>query len=122
MTSSAVIMPRSPWLVGRHGEERRRACRSEVAAILRPIWPDLPEPGDDQPPLAPLMRSAAAVKGRAEIGIAARPSARRCRCPRRRGCGAPIERRSRCRMILSSAECGLAMSVQGEALRAKPVH
>ena len=62
MTSSAVIMPRSPWLAS-------AACTknagvpvvAKVAAILRPIWPDLPSPVMISRPLAWRISPAAAL-------------------------------------------------------------
>src|SRR5204863_7128739 len=45
------------------------------AAILRPIWPDLPSPVTISRPLAFLMRSAAAVKGARRSDCSAADSA-----------------------------------------------
>ena len=45
MTSSAVIMPRSPWLASAAWTKKAGVpVEAKVAAILRPIWPDLPSP------------------------------------------------------------------------------
>ena len=64
MTSSAVIMPRSPWLASAAWTKKAGVpVEAKVAAILRPIWPDLPSPVTISRPLAFRIRSAAATKG-----------------------------------------------------------
>src|SRR6478752_9662310 len=64
MTSSVVIMPRSPWLASAAWTKKAGVpVEAKVAAILRPIWPDLPSPVTISRPLAFRIRSAAATKG-----------------------------------------------------------
>src|SRR5829696_1564267 len=64
MTSSAVIMPRSPWLASAAWTKNAGVpVEAKVAAILRPIWPDLPSPVTISRPLAFRIRSAAATNG-----------------------------------------------------------
>src|SRR5882724_6588309 len=63
MTSSGVIMPRSPWLASAACTKKAGVpVEASVAAILRATWPDLPRPVTINRPLAPRMRLAAAVK------------------------------------------------------------
>ena len=69
MTSSAVIMPRSPWLASAAWTKKAGVpVEAKVAAILRPTWPDLPRPVTISRPLALRIRSAAAANADAEIG------------------------------------------------------
>ena len=45
ITSSGVIMPRSPWLASPGCTKKAGVpVEAKVAAILRPTWPDLPMP------------------------------------------------------------------------------
>src|SRR6201991_359505 len=63
MTSSAVIMPRSPWLASAACTKKAGVpVEAKVAAILRATWPDLPSPVTITRPLAWRIRSAAAAK------------------------------------------------------------
>ena len=70
MTSSAVIMPRSPWLASAACTKKAGVpVEAKVAAILRPTWPDLPSPVTISRPLALRIRSTAAANGAREIGL-----------------------------------------------------
>ncbi|MFK4405221.1 hypothetical protein ABH991_002255 [Bradyrhizobium ottawaense] len=60
MTSSVVIMPRSPWPASAACTKKAGVpVEASVAAILRPIWPDLPSPVTMTRPLALRIRSTA---------------------------------------------------------------
>src|ERR1700722_4688204 len=62
MTSSAVIMPRSPWPASAAWTKKAGVpVEARVAAILRATWPDLPSPVTINRPLALRMTSAAAA-------------------------------------------------------------
>ena len=62
MTSSAVIMPRSPWLASAECTKKAGVpVEAKVAAILRATWPDLPRPVTMTRPLASRIRSTAAA-------------------------------------------------------------
>ena len=62
MTSSAVIMPRSPWLASAAWTKKAGVpVEARVAAILRATWPDLPSPVTITRPLASRIRSTAAA-------------------------------------------------------------
>ena len=53
MTSSGVIMPRSPWLASPGWTKKAGVpVEAKVAAILRATWPDLPMPVTMTRPLA----------------------------------------------------------------------
>src|SRR5690554_3517823 len=62
-TSSRVIMPMSPWLAS-PGCTKKAAVPvlARVAAILRPIWPDLPMPTTTTRPLQARISSQARTK------------------------------------------------------------
>jgi hypothetical protein len=63
ITSSAVIMPRSPWLASAAWTKNAGVpVEAKVAATLRPTWPDLPRPVTISRPLASRIRSTAVVK------------------------------------------------------------
>ena len=63
MTSSGVIMPRSPWLASAACTKKAGVpVEASVAAILRATWPDLPSPVTMTRPLASRIRSTAAAK------------------------------------------------------------
>ena len=67
MASSGVIMPRSPWLASLGCTKKAGVpVEANVAAILRPTWPDLPMPVTISRPRAAEIRSTAAMKARAE--------------------------------------------------------
>ncbi len=71
MTSSAVIMPRSPWPASAAWTKKAGVpVEAKVAAILRPIWPLLPTPLTTTRPLAARSTSTVRAKG------SARPSSR----------------------------------------------
>src|SRR5438445_295583 len=62
ITSSAVIMPRSPWLASAACTKNAGVpVEASVAAILRATWPDLPTPVTISRPLALRMRSGPAT-------------------------------------------------------------
>src|SRR5580698_6093725 len=64
MTSSAVIMPRSPWLASAACTKNAGVpVEARVAAILRPTWPDLPMPVTMTRPRAVRIVSTAAANG-----------------------------------------------------------
>ena len=64
MTSSGVIMPRSPWLASAACTKNAGVpVEAKVAAILRPMCPDLPRPVMISRPAAARINSAAAAKG-----------------------------------------------------------
>src|SRR4030088_3165054 len=64
MTSSGVIMPRSPWLASAGWTKNEGLpVDANVAAILWPTWPDLPIPLTTTRPRAPRISSIAAAKG-----------------------------------------------------------
>src|SRR3569833_1169039 len=64
ITSSGVIMPRSPWLASAACTKKAGVpVEASVAAILRPICPDLPRPVTMTRPLALRIRSVAAANG-----------------------------------------------------------
>ena len=63
MASSGVIMPRSPWLASLGCTKKAGVpVEANVAAILRPTWPDLPMPVTISRPRAAEIRSTAAMK------------------------------------------------------------
>src|SRR3954466_10360749 len=63
MTSSVVIMPRSPWAASAVCTKKAGVpVEANVAAILRPIWPDLPSPVTMTRPFALRIRSTAWAK------------------------------------------------------------
>ncbi len=63
MTSSGVIMPRSPWLASPGCTKNAGVpVDAMVAAILRATWPDLPIPVTITRPLARRINSTAAMK------------------------------------------------------------
>ena len=77
MTSSDVIMPRSPWLASAACTKKAGVpVEARVAAILRPIWPDLPSPVTMTRPLAWRINSTAATNAVPE---------RTAQCGRERG-------------------------------------
>ena len=62
ITSSSVIMPRSPWLASPGWTKWAGVpVEASVAAILRPTWPDLPMPVTITRPRALRIRSTAAT-------------------------------------------------------------
>ena len=77
ITSSGVIMPRSPWLASLGCTKKAGVpVEAKVAAILRPTWPDLPMPVTITRPRAPRIRSTAAMKACAEPVVDRRRAAR----------------------------------------------
>jgi hypothetical protein len=69
-------MPRSPWLASAAWTKKAGVpVEAKVAAILRPIWPDLPSPVTISRPLAFRIRSAAATKGARRSDCSAAESA-----------------------------------------------
>src|SRR5215472_12490100 len=65
MTSSEVIMPRSPWLASAGWTKNAGVPVDErVAAILWPMWPDLPRPLTMTRPRAAVIMETAAMKVR----------------------------------------------------------
>ena len=87
MTSSGVIMPRSPWLASAACTKNAGVpVEAKVAAILRATWPDLPRPVTITRPLALRISSMAAAKAApsgprraAEMAAMPLPSASRVR-------------------------------------------
>ena len=64
MTSSRVIMPRSPWLASLGCTKKAGVpVEAKVAAIFWPTWPLLPMPETMMRPLAALIRSTAFANG-----------------------------------------------------------
>src|ERR1700754_2985315 len=64
MTSSGVIMPRSPRLASAAWTKKAGVpVEAKEAAIFLPMWPDLPRPVTIRRPLALRIRSTAAVNG-----------------------------------------------------------
>ena len=62
ITSSAVIMPRSPWLASAAWTKNAGVpVEAKVAAILRAMWPDLPRPVTITRPFAARISSTAAT-------------------------------------------------------------
>ena len=91
MTSSGVIMPRSPWLASPGCTKKAGVpVEARVAAILRATWPDLPMPVTMTRPLDGADQvdrgDEAAARGRR----GSRRRAPRCRRPRSRACATPI--------------------------------
>src|SRR5262249_23044519 len=73
MTSSGVIMPRSPWLASLGCTKKAGVpVEAKVAAILRPTCPDLPMPVTISRPRAPEINSPAAMNGGRRRGDAGR--------------------------------------------------
>jgi hypothetical protein len=65
MTSSGVIMPRSPWLASLGWTKKAGVpVDAKVAATFRATWPDLPMPVTINRPCAPEIKSTAAMKAR----------------------------------------------------------
>src|SRR5262249_49689862 len=65
ITSSAVIMPRSPWLASPGWTKKAGVpVDASVAAIFLATWPDLPMPVTMTRPLAARIRSTAAMNPR----------------------------------------------------------
>jgi hypothetical protein len=63
-------MPRSPWLASAAWTKKAGVpVEAKVAAILRPIWPDLPSPVTISRPLALPDQIGGGGKRRAEIGL-----------------------------------------------------
>src|SRR5690242_7658552 len=72
MTSSDVIMPRSPWLASAACTKKAGVpVEASVAAILRAICPDLPSPVTITRPRAARMVSTAAANGAARLSAIA---------------------------------------------------
>ncbi len=67
ITSSSVIMPRSPWLASPGWTKCAGVpVDARVAAILRPTWPDFPMPVTITRPRASRIRSTAATNALSE--------------------------------------------------------
>ena len=82
MTSSAVIMPRSPWLASPGWTKNAGVpVDANVAAILRPIWPDLPIPVTMIRPRAPRISATAASTLGAAADVALELPHAREACP-----------------------------------------
>ena len=63
-------MPRSPWLASAAWTKNAGVpVEAKVAAILRPIWPDLPSPVTISRPLALRMQIDGRGERRAEVGL-----------------------------------------------------
>ena len=63
ITSSGVIMPRSPWLASLGCTKNAGVpVEARVAATLRPTWPDLPMPVTITRPAQPCISSTAMMK------------------------------------------------------------
>ena len=73
MTSSGVIMPRSPWLASAACTKKAGVpVEASVAAILRATWPDLPSPVTMTRPLACADQVDGGGKGRPERALQGR--------------------------------------------------
>ena len=76
ITSSGVIMPRSPWLASPGWTKKAGVpVEAKVAAILRATWPDLPMPVTISRPFDRAISSTAATKGVREPAADRRDSA-----------------------------------------------